>query len=147
MPPRRKTTQKVERPLEPLILKLKKLKDQIKGAQGEIHTDSGEGVEDILLKLMKERNLDSVAIAPDGSNKLTATAVYSSTEEIDPVALKKKLGAVKWKNVTTLALDTKKLQDAIARGEVDANIVAQCATTKPKKPYIKLTESKKGSFE
>jgi hypothetical protein len=135
------TVPKLERPINPLIIKLRKLKATIKSATAEIHNDDGEGVEDQLLVLMANRGLPTITIKHDGIH-VTATAVHGTREVLDPEMLKKRLGVAKWGKVTTLTLDNKKLQDAMARGLVDPNIVAECSSSMPSKPYIKLTDKK-----
>ena len=71
------------------------------------------------------------------------TIVRPTSIEIDEEGLKKALTASQWKAITTLSLDKKKLEDNVARGKIDIDVVANNSTEKPKKPYLKITHSKK----
>jgi hypothetical protein len=91
-----------------------------------------------------QKSGDTTLVAYD-SDTLPITAVMgtlveSEVEEIDQERLKKALGATTWNKLTTASLDKKKLQDAMARGLVDPNVVAQCSSPVKRKPYIKITE-------
>jgi hypothetical protein len=130
-----------EKPIQPLITKFRKLKAEIKAKTLEIHDkeNPGEGVEDQILSMMRTRKLDTVTVKI-GQTNVTATPVYASQEVVDAVKLKKRVGTVKWKKIVSEVLDNKKLQDAMASGLIDPNIVASCSESAPKKPYLKLTE-------
>lgn len=95
--------------------------------------------QDQLIHVMGDQKTSTTTV--DGY-RVTVTkveAVVLVTEE-DP--LKKRLGARLWDRVTVKKLDKSKLEDAIARGEVDPTVVAQCSKEVPRKPYVKLTEKK-----
>lgn len=68
-----------------------------------------------------------------------ATIVYSSSVSIDHDALKGDLTPTQWKKITTVVVDSKALENAVARGDIDVAVVAKHSTEKPKKPYIRVT--------
>ena len=71
------------------------------------------------------------------------TVVRPTSIDIDEEGLKNELKPSQWKAITTLSLDKKKLEDNVARGKIDIDVVAKNSTEKPKKPYLKITHSKK----
>ena len=137
----RKTKQQTE--VIELVLDLRRLKQQLAYTEHRIHNEDSTGVQDILLQVLDEIGKATVTIrAEEPGTRVTATAVHTASEVIDEPKLKKRLGHELWSKVTTLALDRKKLQDAMAQGLVDPNVVAQCAESVPRRPYVKLTERK-----
>lgn len=74
----------------------------------------------------------------DGSS-VSATRIQAERAVIDEARLKKRLGAFLWGKVTTQALDRKKLEQAVASGEVKAAAVADCTDLFPNKPFVKIT--------
>ena len=131
--------------LVPLILRLRDLKRTLKSTETEIHDEhGGEGVQDQILDIFAETHRTSASIRQaDGDGHIRATAITASREVIDTERLKKAVGAELWRKITTLALDHQKLQDAMARGLVDPNVVAQCSSSVTNRPYIKITEIEK----
>jgi hypothetical protein len=126
-----------------LVLDLRRLRQIIKDAEADIHNDAGTGVQDVLLQVMDEMGKVTVTIRGESSGtRLTAARIDSAREVIDEAKLKKQLGSALWSKVTTLALDHKKLQDAMAKGLVDPNVVAQCAESVHHRPYVKISERK-----
>lgn len=134
------------RSLDPLIKRLRSLKAnqaecelEIRGNKDPKKGEITEGLQPQIVGLFRKRGIKTRTI-DEGAIAITATLVAGSEEVIDPAKLKKALGAAKWGKVTTLVLDKKKLQDAMARGLVDPNIVASCSETVDRAPYIKITE-------
>jgi hypothetical protein len=76
----------------------------------------------------------------DRKNK--ATVVYGSSVKIDATGLEGVLTDRQWKSITMRVLDERLLEDKVARGLIDVNVVAEHTTEVPKKPFIKLTEGK-----
>lgn len=76
-------------------------------------------------------------------NGATIQATYVSTTriDIDEDKLKKALGAKTFKKVTKCVIDKSKLEELIAEGEIDPNVVAQCSTERTSE-YIKITHKK-----
>lgn len=105
----------------------------------------GKEIDDLstsILAGLDTLDIDSVvAVGPDGLTH-TAKRVQGQRTSIDEGSLKKRVGARVWKTITTLVLDRKKLEAAIAAGDIDENIVASCSTTHDNKPYVRLTSKK-----
>ncbi len=68
-----------------------------------------------------------------------ATIVYSDTVQYDIVGLHDALGDELWKKVTKSSVDQRKLLQLIESGEVDSQKVLPLMTTKPKKPYVRVS--------
>lgn len=79
----------------------------------------------------------------DDETRVQGTLVETSRVVIDEERLKKALGYEKWMKVTSPQLDKEKLEDAVSKGLVDPNVVAECSENKPNSPYIRLTWKKK----
>lgn len=90
-------------------------------------------------ELLNALGLQKSASTVYGNERITATKVESVSVVIDSDRLKKEIGATKFNKVCTLSLDKAKLEDAIVRGEIDANTVAMCSQEVPKAAYIRLT--------
>lgn len=87
-----------------------------------------------VVKLLEQQGRKS---ATNGS--VRARLVIGSSTRYDERGLAKALGAPVWNKVTKKVLDKGKLEDAVDKGDIDLNVVAQYATVTPNKPYIRLT--------
>ena len=76
-------------------------------------------------------------------DRVTVTVVEAERLQLDEGMLRRKLGSTAYRKICKLSLDRKLLEDAMARGEIDANTVAECSTLVPNKPYLRLTERAK----
>jgi hypothetical protein len=79
------------------------------------------------------------ASAMDGDVEISATIVEPTTLKIDEEKLRVALGD-RYQQYTKVVFDPKLLEDAVARGEVDAKVVAKCSEVVAKSPYIRITE-------
>lgn len=70
------------------------------------------------------------------------TIVYSSRLQIDEQALKERLTPKQWSAITTVVVDNKALEDQVARGKIEASVVADCSEDLPRSPYLKVTPAK-----
>lgn len=93
--------------------------------------------------VFKQENRQSHITDFDEETRVQGTLVEGSRVVIDHERLKKALGYEKWMKVTSPQLDKDKLEDAVAKGLVDPNVVAECSEEKPNSPYIRLTWKKK----
>lgn len=69
--------------------------------------------------------------------------VRGERTNIDPVSLKKALGARMWNTLTERKLDLKKVERAISKGDIDPVIVSQSTTYVNSSPYVRITDSKR----
>lgn len=97
--------------------------------------DAVAEVQDGLLGLLGAEKLSAWNV-----DRVTATVVTGERISIDEVMLRKKIGAAAYRKLCSLALDKKLLEDAMASGDIDPNVVAACTTLTSNKPYIRLTE-------
>lgn len=81
------------------------------------------------------------------SNGWMATAVYGETVTYDEERLTRELSTKDWDAVTVRKIDRRLLEAHVMSGVVDAHLVAECATIKPRKPFIKLTEHRESQPE
>jgi hypothetical protein len=125
--------------MDELLVRLRDIKKTLKEAEEQRVGKHLDGVEVQLAALMEEWGVNTASVTLDGV-KITGTLVKGSTINIDQERLKRALGAQGWQNITTRVLDKAKLEDAMAKGLVDATVVAQCSVETPKRPYITIAE-------
>lgn len=78
-----------------------------------------------------------------GDDRLNkATVVYSSSMKIDAAGLEADLTDRQWVSITKRVIDEKLLEDKVARGQIDVDIVAKHTEEVPRKPYVRLTLGK-----
>lgn len=77
----------------------------------------------------------------------TATLVESSTIQFDENGLKQALSEEQWASVTKSVLDSKALEDQVARGLIPVDLVVEHSTEVPRKPYIKFSVVKEENLE
>lgn len=110
----------------------------------------GEANSQIKVLKDKENEMRSTIVAGMLERKIkkTSSGGYTATlsqksggEYLNSDALKKRLGAALWKEVTTTVLDREKLNAMIALGKIDAAVVAQCTEKgEPGNPYITFSK-------
>lgn len=101
-----------------------------------------EDTQEATIGLFEGQGVETVLVDVDESTRVQATVVGGTLLDIDEVKLRKRLGAKVYDGLCTSKLDRSKLEDAVARGEVDPVAVAACSTERPKKKFIKLTFKK-----
>lgn len=69
-----------------------------------------------------------------------ASVVRSSTIKIDEEGLLAELPARTVTAITTRVIDRKALEDKVARGQIDVNLVAKYTDEVAKKPYVRVTK-------
>lgn len=118
------------------IQRIRTLRDEKREVTGLIDETQLEAI-----GLLDDLGQSSISYEDDGMTH-KGTVVRGTTLEINPLKLKKKLGAKRYNRLTTASLDMGKLESAIAAGDVDPKDVSACSSEKDKKPYIKITASK-----
>lgn len=98
-------------------------------------------LEEVIIASLEKNDTSTISWEDDGGFH-KATVVYSTTVKIDAPALLEKLHPNVRKQVTVRVLDEKLLEDKVARGVVDIKLVAKHTTETPRKPFIKITNSK-----
>lgn len=128
--PRSKTDRsKVERSVIQ-ISNLKKKKDAIL-------TQIAEEEKALLPQLEKYEG--EVLEVKNGSEVIRAIIVRGDSVDTDEDVLRRKVGATKWKAITSLHIDKVKLGEAIKSGVVSEVDVAAASTLTPRKPFVKVT--------
>jgi hypothetical protein len=125
--------------IDDLLVRLRDLKKTIKNAEEQRVGKNLDGVECTLADLMREWGIQNASVTVNGI-KITGTLVEGTNLRIDEERLKRALGAARWQQITSRVLDKAKLEDAIARNLVDANVVAQCSGEQPRRPYVTIAE-------
>jgi hypothetical protein len=117
---------------------IKEAEEQIAALQATIEDAKAE-----LFALMERNNLvQLITLGEDGeSEKVTVTIVRPTRLQFDEAGLRDSLSEQVWRSVSKRVLDKKALEDAIARGKVSANAVAEHSTEVPTKPYLRITRN------
>lgn len=95
-------------------------------------------VQQRVLARLEEKGESTVTVKTKDRH-IIATRVQQVREAIDPVVLKKKVGAKMWDRITTKVLDKKKLEAFIASGEIDALAIADAVKENVANPFLRLT--------
>lgn len=103
--------------------------------------DKRKELEAEVLELMESAEITTTEVEIDGV-VTKATAVYSSTVKIDSTGLQGELSGSMWNQITKRVLDERLLEDKVARGLIDIDVVARHSTEVPRKPYVKITGGK-----
>lgn len=95
-------------------------------------------LEDRIIHFLDGNESDSIE-STVGSEHLKATIVRSTTLKFDEHGLASELSPHMWREVTRRVLDTKALEDKVARGAIDVEVVAKYSDEVPRKPYVRLS--------
>lgn len=105
-----------------------------------------QNAQDAVLALLDERQEKSHWSPLN--NGLTATMVQREMVKIDEEALYNKIANEEiWHKVTVMKVDQRKLEQAIAMQIVPLDVVNECSTVKPSKPYVRLSEHREQESE
>ena len=123
---------------------IEEIVDEIDFHQQEADTHLGKVVKakETLMALLEKHELDTVKVGEDGDST-KVTVVRATTMEFNEEGLKDSVSESVWRQITKVVLDKKALEDAVARGKVPLDIVADNSKEVAKKPYLKITKEKK----
>ncbi|NBO53558.1 MAG: hypothetical protein EBU84_02965 [Actinobacteria bacterium] len=109
--------------------------------EADQHQAKVDRAKEELMNLLDKHELETVTVGEEGS-ATKVTVVRATTIEFDEEGLKKSVSDSVWRQITKVVLDKKALEDAVARGKVPIETVADHSKEKPKKPYLKITAAK-----
>ena len=69
------------------------------------------------------------------------TVVERETIKFDETVLYKSLGKRKFARIANLKLDRKLLEQAVAAGEIDMDLVSSCSVVSKSDPFIRVTDA------
>jgi len=75
----------------------------------------------------------------DDYTQITATVVRGVVLDVDEEKLKAAVGSKTWAKLQTPKLDMRKLEAAVALGEITPDTLAECSEEKPRAAYIRWT--------
>lgn len=108
----------------------------------DVHERKVSQAKEALFALLEKHEMETVKVGEDGES-VKVTIVRPTTMEFDEAGLKDSVSESVWRQITKLVLDKKALEDAVARGKVSVDTVAQNSKEVAKKPYLKITREKK----
>lgn len=73
--------------------------------------------------------------------RFKATLVKSDTTKVDETRLAEIIGPDVWEKVTVRKLDMGLVDAAVAQGLISLEQLEECVSTKPRAPWVKITES------
>lgn len=91
-----------------------------------------------VIDMMETRAEKTHISALDGGRQ--ATVVAGDTVSYDEAKLRQTIAPAVWANIITEKVDRSKLEAMVLAGVINAHVVAECATIKPRKAFIKLSE-------
>lgn len=123
--------------------KLERLLNQLATAKAELEilTEMKKRIEAEVIEEMAGKECLSLEWNHTGIPK-RASIVYSSVVKIDEAGLSKELGSKVWNSITKRVMDTKLLEDKVARGLISIGVVAGHSSEVPRSPYVKITTKK-----
>lgn len=89
--------------------------------------------------------IDKFAFEDPSGAQVGATLVSPSSVVIDYDSLSQEVGPKVWKTCTRVVPDHKLIEDAVARGDIPADVLARHVTEQPRAQYIKTTVRNPGS--
>lgn len=92
-----------------------------------------------VIELLHKTRKKSTSIQ-DGGKYYKATIVSPERVDIDEKGLAKEIGAPAFRKVSDLKVNRKKLEEALASGELSAEVVGKHLHTRDARPYIRFTE-------
>lgn len=110
--------------------------------EADVHANKVSKAKEALFALLEKHELETVKVGEEGDST-KVTIVRPTSMEFNEDGLKKSVSDAVWRQITKLVLDKKALEDAVARGKVSVDIVADNSKEVPKKPYLKITKEKK----
>lgn len=110
--------------------------------EADMHSDKVAKAKESLFALLEKHELETIKVGEDGSST-KVTIVRPTSMEFNEEGLKESVSDSVWRQITKLVLDKKALEDAVARGKVSVDIVAENSKEVAKKPYLKITKEKK----
>jgi hypothetical protein len=87
---------------------------------------------------LEDNALETLEVGEEGS-VIRVTIVRPTTLKIDEAGLEQALTKPQWKLITKQVVDKKALEDAVVRGKIDTNIVADQTKEVASKPYLRIT--------
>jgi hypothetical protein len=97
-----------------------------------------EQSEAALVGYLQENRRKQVMLEQGAGHYLKVNMVVGERVVIDETKLKKAIGARAFNKLTHRVLDKKLLESAVARGEVDATVLAIASEVKPNKAYLRF---------
>lgn len=125
---------KTQEDADKALVEAAQLKSDIKQMEEDL-TD----VQTDLIEWLDDKNQKTLSVST-ASGKVKGTVVRGSRMVLDESRLKKLLGARLFNKATKRVIDKKKLEDLIARSEIQALDVAACTDENFNRPYIKITK-------
>lgn len=95
-------------------------------------------VKEKLMEKLENSELETITVGEVGA-EVKVTIVRPTTLKIDEAGLESALTKPQWKLVTKQVVDKKALEDAVVRGKIDANIVAENSKEVASRPYLRIT--------
>jgi len=110
--------------------------------EADVHEKRVSEAKEALFALLEKHELETIKVGEEGESA-KVTIVRPTSMEFDEAGLKDAVSETVWRHITKLVLDKKALEDAVARGKVSVETVAQHSKEVAKKPYLKITREKK----
>ena len=118
------------------VARLARLKEEVSRLDAERKELEAE-----VINMLSGNGSDSVDVDA-GDRMIKATIVRSSSLKFDEHGLAGAISPQMWAQISTRVLDQKALEDKVARGSIDVEVVAKYSEEVPRKAFLKITERK-----
>jgi septal ring-binding cell division protein DamX len=104
----------------------------------ELANEELRDAQSAVLEAMSNAGIKSTAVDTPGL-KIQGTIVEAEHTEINESGLRKELGGLLWKAITSPQLDKRKLESCISLGKIPVHVVAKHTHVVPHAPYVRVT--------
>lgn len=121
--------------LDPAIERVRQAKQAKADAEAEL-----DAATELLAELMAEAHMKTVVFERDGKD-FRCTVVQAERVKIDGPRLQSRIGKVAYRRLCKLVVDTKLVELALKRGDIDSDSVASCSEIVKNKASIRFSNA------
>ena len=123
-----------EKAIERLVTEIHSASEEVANWQTQLDEAKIE-----LMSLLEKHELDTIDVEVR-EEQTKITIVRPSQLKIDEEGLEDAVSEAIWRSITKRVIDKKALEDAVAKGKVEAQIVSKNSKEVATKPYLRITK-------
>lgn len=123
-----------EKAIERLVTEIHSASEEVANWQKQLDDSKLE-----LMSLLEKHELDTIDVEVR-EEQTKITIVRPSQLKIDEEGLEDAVSEAIWRSITKRVIDKKALEDAVAKGKVEAQIVSKNSKEVATKPYLRITK-------
>lgn len=102
--------------------------------------ESAKAYKDFEAEIAAKMTTKTASVTTDDGTTISVVLVQSERLVIDEARLKTEVGSKIWEKVSTRSLDRKKLDAAIALGDISTTTLGKVSEIHQNNPYLRITE-------